>query len=307
MNYPLHELNWQEFEEVVISICDEILGIGTIKFADGKDGGRDAKFTDTANNFPSQASPWSGKFIIQAKHTLKQNASCSDNEFIKILNKEIKSIEKLQEDNKLDNYLLFTNRKLTGLQDPKIEDLITTTLNLKNQIIAEDQIQRWLKDYPNVVKKNNLDRFLLPLQFYDEDLKNIITTFADVDFSGKELQNIKRKNDKITIEDKNKLNKMSEVYFDNMFKKSIIEFKELESFFKNPTNRKLLKMYDNTIDDIQSQIIIKRDEYHAFEEVLEYLYAYMLTKHELTLKDNRRLIRVFLHYMYFHCDIGVSE
>ena len=140
MNYPLHELNWQEFEEVVISICDEILGIGTIKFADGKDGGRDAKFTDTANNFPSQASPWNGKFIIQAKHTLKQNASCSDNEFIKILNKEIKSIEKLQEDNKLDNYLLFTNRKLTGLQDPKIENLLTTTLNLKNQIIAEDQI-----------------------------------------------------------------------------------------------------------------------------------------------------------------------
>jgi len=100
---------------------------------------------------------------------------------------------------------------------------------------------------------------------------------------------------------------MSEVYFDNMFKKSIIEFKELESFFKNPSNRKLLKMYDNTIDDIQSQIIIKRDEYYAFEEVLEYLYAYMLTKHELTLKDDRRLIRVFLHYMYFHCDIGVSE
>ena len=55
MRYPLYDLSWQEFENIVISICEEILGTGTIKFADGKDGGRDAKFTGTANNFPSNA------------------------------------------------------------------------------------------------------------------------------------------------------------------------------------------------------------------------------------------------------------
>ncbi len=43
MRYPLYDLSWQEFENIVISICEEILGTGTIKFADGKDGGRDAK------------------------------------------------------------------------------------------------------------------------------------------------------------------------------------------------------------------------------------------------------------------------
>lgn len=66
-------------------------------------------------------------------------------------------------------------------------------------------------------------------------------------------------------------------------------------------------MYDNTIDDIQSKILVKRSEFYTFEQVLEYLYDYMLNKHELVLKDNRRLIRVFLHYMYFHCDIGLTE
>ena len=40
MRYPLYDLSWQEFENIVISICEEILGTGTIKFADGKDGGR---------------------------------------------------------------------------------------------------------------------------------------------------------------------------------------------------------------------------------------------------------------------------
>ena len=71
MKFPLHELNWSNFEDLVVTICEEILGTGTIIFADGVDGGRDAKFTATANSFPSETSPWSGRFIIQAKHTKK--------------------------------------------------------------------------------------------------------------------------------------------------------------------------------------------------------------------------------------------
>lgn len=307
MNYPLYELTWQEFEGVVISICEEILGVGIIIFSDGTDGGRDAKFSGISNNFPSSASPWRGKFIIQAKHTTKAKVSCSDNDFKTILNDEINSIKKLQKADKLDNYLIFTNRKLTGIQDPKIEDLIDGELNVNNQIIGEERIQKWLKDYSVIVKKHNLNRLLLPLQFYEEDLKEIIVTFSNIDFSGEEIQEIKRKNDKITIKEKNKLNKMSEIYFNNSFKKSIKEFNEIEKFFKSPKNRKLTKQYDNTISDIQSKILVKRDEYNTFEEILEYLYDYMLNAHELVLKNDRRLIRVFLHYMYFHCDIGVME
>ena len=71
MKYPLNELSSGEFENVVSSICEEILGTGTFIFSEGKDGGRDAKFTGRANYFPSKALPWEGKFIIQAKHTRK--------------------------------------------------------------------------------------------------------------------------------------------------------------------------------------------------------------------------------------------
>ena len=307
MRYPLYDLSWQEFENIVISICEEILGTGTIKFADGKDGGRDAKFTGTANNFPSSASPWNGKFIIQAKHTTNMIASCSDSEFNTLLKKEVENIKKLKDDYKIDNYIMFTNRKLTGLQDPKIEDFIEEELEINNQILGIERIQKWLQDYPQIVKKHKLDNLLLPLQFYEEDLKDIIVSFSDIDFSNDDLQEIKRKNDKIKIEDKNGLNSLSEEYFNNSLKRSIKEFAEIEHFFKSPKNSKLARMYDNTIDDIQSKILVKRSEFYTFEQVLEYLYDYMLNKHELVLKDNRRLIRVFLHYMYFHCDIGLTE
>jgi very-short-patch-repair endonuclease len=69
MRFPLHDLTDREFEDLVGQICMEILGMGTIVFTTGRDGGRDGKFAGTANNFPSKNSPGKGKFIIQAKHT----------------------------------------------------------------------------------------------------------------------------------------------------------------------------------------------------------------------------------------------
>jgi len=307
MSYPLHELIWQDFEEVVASICEEILGTGTIIFSDGKDGGRDAKFTGKANSFPSKSSPWDGKFIIQAKHTRKLGASCSNSEFETILKKEVSSIKKLSNDKKLDHYLIFTNRKLGGIQDPKIEDFINEELNVNNQVLGLERINKWLKDYPLIAKRHNLSKLLLPLQFYEEDLKEIVLTFCEIDFESDEIKIIERKNDRISIEKKNELNSMSQAYFDDIFQRSIKEFSYIEDFFKDPKNRKLNKKYNNTIDDIQSKILVKRDEFSTFEEILEFLYDYIFALHKETLKDDRRLIRIFLHYMYFHCDIGVTK
>ena len=85
IKFPLYYLNSEDFENLSALICDRILGTGTIVFSTGKDGGRDAKFTGKANNFPSDAAPWDGKFIIQAKHTTSPNASCTDSEFQTIM------------------------------------------------------------------------------------------------------------------------------------------------------------------------------------------------------------------------------
>ena len=307
MKYPLNELSSGEFENVVASICEEILGTGTIVFSEGKDGGRDAKFTGRANSFPSEAAPWDGKIIIQAKHTVKVGASCSDSDFSTTLKKEVSSIKDLKDDEKLDYYFIFTNRKLSGLQDPKIEDFITDELDVENVVIGEERIQKWLHDYPSIVKKNNLSRLLLPLEFYEEDLKTLITRFSTIDFDGEELQEITRNNDRILISEKNDLNKLSQDYFNGIFKKSMNDFSKIETFIKNPKNKEIQNFYDNTIDDIQSKILVKRNEFSTFQEIIEHLYDFVFQKHSDELKNDRRLIRTFLHYMYSHCDIGVME
>jgi hypothetical protein len=307
MKYPLNDLSPSEFENVVASICEEILGTGTLIFSEGKDGGRDAKFTGKANYFPSEASSWNGRIIIQAKHTVKVGASCSDSDFSTTLKKEVSSVKALSKDGKLDYYLIFTNRKLSGLQDPKIEDFITEELDVENFVIGEERIQKWLQDYPSITRKNKLSKLLLPLEFYEEDLKTLITRFSTINFDGEKLQEITRNNDRIPIIEKNDLNKLSHNYFNSMFKKSINDFTKIEAFIKNPKNREIQNFYDNTINDIQSKILIKRSDFSTFEEIIEYLYDFVFQNHSDELKNDRRLIRTFLHYMYFHCDIGVME
>ena len=315
MNYPLYEINDEEFELVVASICEETLWMGTIIFSSWKDWWRDAKFTWRANNFPSKSKPWDWKIIIQAKHTVKIGASCSDTDFISILKwsntkkGEIEKVKKLKEDKKIDYYILFTNRKLSWIQDAKIENLITEKIWVTNIIIWEERIQKFLQDYPLIAKRHNLKRLFSPLEFYEDDLVNIINTFSQIDFNNiwikEKIEVIEGEIKKIPIEDKNQLNSLSKDYFDNSLKKSYEYFSSISTFLKDEKNSNFKEMYENTVLDINEQILVKRDEFKEFEEILAYLYEYVLSSN-IEFKNNRRYIRVFLHYMYYICDIGKS-
>jgi hypothetical protein len=68
-DYRLHTLTPEGFEALTVRVCMRMLGIGTIGFSKGPDGGRDAKFSGTADRFPSESNPWTGRFVIQAKNT----------------------------------------------------------------------------------------------------------------------------------------------------------------------------------------------------------------------------------------------
>ena len=160
MRYPLYNMNCDDFENLTVLICNHILGTSTIPFAKGKDGGKDGKFEGTANCIPSETKPWTGKIIIQAKHTIKIDASCSDSDFNSILNKEvIPSIKQLAATNEINYYLLFTNRKLTGLQDSKIGNLIEAETG-----ITESRIQRKMTTLDISFSYNDCSSCTIPCQ-----------------------------------------------------------------------------------------------------------------------------------------------
>jgi len=307
LKYPLYYLNEEDFEKLSALICEKILGTGTINFSQGKDGGRDAKFKGKANNFPSIPKPWDGKFIIQAKHTTNPVASCSDSKFKTILKKELPKLRELKNQSKIDFYLVFTNRKLSGLQDPKIEDLIDSEIGIENCIFGEEKIQLWLQEYPNIVKTLGLKKLLMPLEFYEQDLQEIVVAFSESKISKEKLKTIQDDLTRISIEEKNELNNLGKEYFENVLKTSYSEFERIKAFLEDPQNEEYKSKYDNTVSDLQEEIIIKRNDYGAFEEILNHLYKLILDSNNNNLLNNRKLIRVFLHYMYFYCDIGIKE
>jgi len=307
VKYPLHDLDDKDFEDLVAIICEDILGFATIVFTKGKDGGRDAKFEGTANEFPSRAKPWSGKFIIQAKHTTNPTASYSDADFKRILRKELPKIKALKENDKVDYYLIFSNRKLTGLQDPKIENLINENVDVPNTVIGIERIDLYLQGHPKIATKANLNRLLMPLEFFEEDLRDLVVAFSKINIIKGEVAAIEDEIHGIPIVEKNKLNKLSEEYFNEVFKRSVDDFSSITTFLQDPKHEIYLNMYQNTIEDIQAEITTKRNEYHAFEEILNHLFKIVRDTTNNALMNNRRLIRVFLHYMYFYCDIGKKE
>ncbi|MDD2635031.1 MAG: hypothetical protein PHW82_05985 [Bacteroidales bacterium] len=304
MRYPLENITDIEFEKLVALICSEVLGTGTVVFSVGKDGGKDARFNGKANNFPSRTKPWHGKIIIQAKHTQRPDASCSDSDFQSILKKNVMpAINKLKDNNKIDYYLLFTNRKLSGIQDANIEDVFGKETKIENRLIGLETIELWLKQYPFIAKTLNLNKLLLPLNFDENDLRQIVNSFNKLDNKKGDLSKIPENRD---IEIKNELNALSKEYFDNVVKKNLIYFEQIRKFLMDPINSEYLDKYENTIDDINAKIIVHRKDFEKFEMILEYLYDFTIDNN-LELKSKRRLVRLFFHYMYYNCDIGIKE
>jgi hypothetical protein len=303
-SYPLHDLDDSEFEQLATLLCNEVLGHGVIPFAPGVDGGRDGRFHGRANKLPSEAKPWEGKIVIQAKHTGKLNASCSDSDFGTILKNDVlPAIEKLKKASKIDYYLLFTNRKLTGNQDAKIEDLIDGQSGIENLVIAYEKLHEWLKLYPHIVRAAKLNELLRPLQFDESDLKRIVFAVADTIQKNATQPLLSGIEPYIGIERKNELNELGTEYFEQVIKRSMSEFSMIDDFLRNPINFDEKNIYLDATSEINAKIALYRSDYQGFEYLLDHLNELVLENNS-DLGGKKRLVRVVLHYMYCNCAIG---
>jgi hypothetical protein len=307
--YRLHELNDEEFEELVGKLCMEVLGTGTIVFTKGKDGGRDGKFRGKANKFPSKTSPISGNFIIQAKHTTNPAASCSDYEFETSImeNKELPRIKNLVKSGELEYYIVFTNRRLTGGKEHKITNAIKKVDGVKDSwIIADDQIDSYLDLNPNVWKSMGFDKFSNPLRINPTDIGEVIIGFyegrSEAISQFDSAKNFTYPGMKI----KNAVNGLSEEYYNYIKKDSMPYFNDIKKFLENPRNKTLREQYHSTADEIKAKLIQKRGSFNTFDDVLTHMYD-LIVDDNPHLKHRRRLAHVFLHYMYCDCDIGKHD
>ncbi len=307
---PYENMTDEEFESLVIRICKEILGVGCKTFSIGKDGAKDSWFVGTAQNFPSKTAPWKGTFNLQAKHTKASSASCSDNDFSvnqkSILTKEITRLKEIIKITPFDNYIIFTNRKLTGGTHPSIIKMLQDGIGIKNaEIIGREQIDTYLTDYPQIAHQFGLYKFLAPLRFYEKELRDVIIVFAEQSITiSTEAKSYLTNFTIIDKEKKNELNDLSKDYFEFLKSHSLQYFDEIENFLREPKNETYTRMYSNTVSDLQAKIILDRSRFTDFMHLIEHLVDYTVGNNEEKLRDLRKIVRVFIHFMYFNCDIG---
>jgi len=314
MKYQYHDLHSSQFEDLVIGICEELLGIAVQGFTDGTDGGRDARFEGTAQIFPSIQKPWMGITVIQAKHTSGINRAFSESDFFgnysAQIDKEIVKVKKLYDSDELDNYMLFSNRKLSANKNEEICKHIASETGLSTEnihLFGIDDIERYLKKYTGAVASANLNVLDEPLKITPEELAEIIEIFAKNNTtypSTAELNNVKEIKRK-AFPQKNKTNKLSDAYAkiirNHMFKDG--HYDEITNFLNHPSNEELKRLYEETIEEFKIKIVAHRDSYESFEKILDYMYDRLISR-DPDLRKNKRITRVFLHYMYYFCDIG---
>lgn len=313
MKFAYEDLSDDQFEVLIVLLCQRLLGIAVQGFAKGPDGGRDAKFVGTAELHPSKAAPWVGTVIVQAKHTNGYNRSFSELDFYStsssntVVGKELPRIKKLREAKQLDHYMLFANRRLTGNSETEIRDHIAAQCGVPASSIylcGLEQLELWLKRFPEVALEANLDAVDSPLIVSPDDLAEVVQALA------RQKDGLTALLDdpptvRVTYEEKNALNNMTAAYAKEQRRKYLKETAQIRSFLAAPENIELLRMYESVVDEFQLKILAKRKDYQTFDEVMEYLVDLLFSRDPVLRQHvHKRLTRAILFYMYWNCDIG---
>lgn len=314
MKYAYEDLGDSRFEELVVALCRRLLGMAAQGFARGPDGGRDAKFVGTAELLPSKQAPWSGTVIVQAKHTYGYNRSFSETDFFSskstksILGEEVPRIKRLRAAKQLDHYLLFANRKLTGGAESGIRAHISNECSIPEpsvMLCGIEQLEGWLKDFPQVALQVNLDPIDSPLIVSPDQLSEVVQSLArHLKSAAADVEAPPAP--RTTYATKNSLNKMTPEYAKELRRRYLKDTAQVKAFLAAPENEELLRLYECVVEEFQLNIIAKRKDYQTFDEVMNHL-ARLLLERDPLLRANRSLTRVMLFYMYWNCDIGEGE
>ena len=186
--FELHNLGWNDFQRLCLTITREILEQTVESFLDSGDGGRDGAFTGTWSAKGQES--LSGPFVIQCKFTSRINYVLRTSD----LSDEVEKAKKLVGQGLCDSYVLMTNAGLSGTGAGKIKALFesagvkhvaTFGSTWINQQILENKHLRML--VPRVYGLGDLSQILderayvqarTILESMREDLAKVVVTDA---------------------------------------------------------------------------------------------------------------------------------
>lgn len=213
----------------------------------------------------------------------------------------------MRDGKQLDHYMLFANRRLAGNAQSEICEYLAAQCGIPSSSIylcGLEQLEVWLKTFPDVAGKADLDPVDSPLIVSPDDLAEVVQALA------RQKEGVSALLDdppttRVTYEQKNLLNNMSAEYAKAQRKKYLKETAQIRAFLSAPENLELLHVYESVVDEFELKIIAKRKDYQTFDEVMEYLVDLLFNRDPILRQHaHKRLTRAVLFYMYWNCDIG---
>lgn len=315
MKYAYEDLGPDQFERLVVFLCQKLLGMGVQGFAKGRDGGRDAKFVGTAQLHPSTTGPWTGTVIIQAKHTNGYNKHFSETDFFNakskntVVGEEIPRITALRKAQQLDHYMLFSNRRLSAGAESAIRAHIGTSCGLPEASIAlfgVDDLERLLRTFPEIADQADLDRVDSPLIVSPQDLADVVEALARQKEVFGDVADAPP-GPRTPYDQKNTANRMTPEYAKALRRRYLKETSQIRAFLAAPENEPVLRAYEAVVEEFELKILAKRKDHQTFDEVLEYLLDLLFARDAfLRQRTHKSLTRALVFYMYWNCDIGTS-
>ena len=162
ITYELHSLGWKAFQNLCATITAEIWGQEIQTFADSRDGGRDGAFHGEWVSEDGES--LFGSFAVQCKFTARAD------KLIKLsdLRDELEKAERLAKKGLSDNYILFTNSKLTGENEERIREAFENIPGVKR---VKCYGREWITQ---IIRESSRLRMLVPRVYGLGDLSQIL-------------------------------------------------------------------------------------------------------------------------------------
>lgn len=302
--------NEDKFEQFVVTVASHILGEGITGFAKGKDGGRDARFHNKTNHYPSTEECWEPKngeaVIIQAKFTHDWSKTTGTGDFRKLIQEEIPKLCKLRKSGELRYYILVTNRKLTANSHSSLLMLLSEGIGLSQndiQIWGRETLVRFWDDNHQIREKSNLIE-LARRKFHliDDSLIAKVVRTISKNLNDESVSDII---DRTTLAQKNILNNASDEFADFMISQYADEFSRITDLLSNPEYYELRKNYTSLVKHISLQLYHNRKLFCCLDDNL-----YNIIENEVRSDtvfeqgDLKVVLQILVHYMYWNCDVG---
>lgn len=213
---------------------------------------------------------------------------------------------KLIDEQELDSYMLFANRKLSGGTQAEITSYLANETGLdleKIGVLGRDDLNMFLGRYKYMVDMVNLTPLTKAPIIRPSDLADLIEEFAKV-FDRLAITNDFSPVIRTTYAQKNIINNMRDDAAEYYKKQYMMYMHQIDTFLKDPMNQSLQSKYQEAVEEFQIKFIIpKKRDLKYFDEIFDALVD-LLVNRDSFLNRNIRLTRIMVFYMYWNCDIG---